>query len=171
MGFGFGEALSGATLLGGMVSAMGGISTGNAQKHAAYYNAARDRQAATLAEIAGREDAQLIRLQAERTRAQGLANMAAAGVDISTGSPILAAAQAAKYAEVDAAKAQYAGDLKAWGLRSDAQIEQYTGQQAQTQSRWNAAGGLLQSTAQAGYLAVLSQSHDPQYTNPFGVTH
>lgn len=160
-------ALQGLTLLGGVVSAMGGIQTGNAQKKAANYNAARDEQAAVLAIQAGKEDAKLIRLQSERSRAQSLANMAAAGVNISEGSPLLADIQAAKYAEVDAAKAEYQGELKAWGLRTDAQIERFQGEQAQKNSRWGAAGTLLQAGANFGYLTAVMKSDTTQPYSPF----
>lgn len=162
----FGTIISGMSLLGGVISAMGGIQTGNAQKKAAYYNAARDEQAAVLAIEAGKEDARLIRLQSERTRAQGLANMAAAGVNISEGSPLLADIQAAKYAEIDAAKAEYQGELKAWGLRADAQIERFQGDQAKTASRWGAAGSLLQAGANFGYLTAVTKSESQPYYNP-----
>ncbi len=166
--FNFGNIMGGITLLGGIMSAMGGIQTGNAQNQAAQYNAARDEQAADLAIVAGNEDAKLIRLQSERTRAQGLANMAAAGVDITSGSPMLADIQAAKYAEVDASKAKYQGELKAWGLRSDAQIERFTGKQAQTSSRWNAAGTLLQTGANSAYVMAVMGSKEQPYGSAMG---
>lgn len=162
----FGAIIGGLTLLGGVMSAMGGIQTGNAQNQAGEMNAAYMERSADLAIQAGHEDAKLIRLHSERTRAQGLANMAAAGVSISEGSPLLADAQAAKYAEVDAAKAVYQGELKAWGLRSEAQIERFTGKQAQRASRWGAAGTLLQTGAQFGYLSAVMKSPDSPYYAP-----
>ena len=166
----FGETFGGLTLLGGMMSAMGGLQTGNAQRQAANYNAAMDERAADLALAAGEINADNIRLQAERQRAQSLAGMAASGVNIAEGSPIIADAQAAKYQARDIALTRHAAQNEAWKLRAGAQIQRWQGKQAQKMSRWNAAGTLLTSSANAAYnYALLEQREQvPQpYYKPY----
>ena len=165
-GFNLGNIAAGATLLGGVMSVMGGLQTGDAQKKAAYYNAARDEQGAALVLDAGEQNAQLIKLQGDRQQAQGMANMAAAGVDISSGSPIMADAQAAKYVAQDMSRVRYQAALQAWQMRSEAQIERFTGKQMQRSSWWGAAGTLLQTGAQTAYVSQLTNSVNQPYVLP-----
>lgn len=163
--FTMGETFGGLTLLGGMMSAMGQIQTGNAQKQAAGYNATLTEQSADLAISAGEINAENIRLHASRQRAQSLAGMAASGVSISEGSPLIADAQSAKNEARDIALTRYEAQTKAWQLRGRAQIERWQGKQAQTLSRWGAAGSLLTSSANAFYTKAMLDMKDATQPN------
>src|SRR3546814_5227083 len=81
---------AGATALSGAVGAVGAISSGKAQANAAEYQAEVTQQQADQERIASRQDEEDFRRDQSRLLAQRRAAMGGSGVDMATGSPLLA---------------------------------------------------------------------------------
>lgn len=117
-------AIMGLQLVGGVMAGASAAAQGNAQLSAAYENARiQDENARRLADAAALEEQQGV-TAASRTRRQGriyrgqtLSGYAAAGVDVSSGSPLEALSELAKETEFQALQAKFEHDQKAWQMR------------------------------------------------------
>lgn len=161
------EAISaGASIIGGVVSAVGSIQQGQAAKQSADYNAkvasANAQQAknnATMAANAGEEQAAI---QSQKTKAavgSTLANQAAGGIDVNSGSAV----------DVRSSEADL-GQLDALTIRSNAAKEAY-GYQTQA-SNFTAQSGLdtaegknAQATGNLGAISTFLGSAGSAATN------
>lgn len=117
--------------IGGALKAGGSIMGGNAQKDAA------DAQAAQV-DVQARQKAKAIRYLAKQTLGTARADYAASGVDVNSGSPLVAAKTIKFNSEVDALNAIASGQAASASLRK-------SGSAAQTAGYLQGAGSLLGS--------------------------
>lgn len=90
------------------------------QRDLAFANASRARARANMVEQIGAEEAGMMILAGRQAQSQGVANVAASGVDGTSGSLATALGGATLAAELDAARMQANAALQAWGLRTEA---------------------------------------------------
>lgn len=132
-----------ASLAGTAVGAVGSILQGNAQEKAAGYQADLQRQQALDAKRRGS-----IAEGEQRTRTAQLigkqrAAMGASGIVADEGSFGDLLAQSAEYGERDAQRLRANASREAWGLRTQAGLTEFQGQQAGQMGLWGAGTSLL----------------------------
>lgn len=126
-----------------IISTTGVLSAGNDARNQADFQAATLTQQATRErEIATQEEIDL-RRRNSRTAAAGRAAGGASGVDFSTGTPLLAAADFAAEAELQALRIRSGGATSATRLRQQASLTSAAGKSAQTASFFQAGSSLL----------------------------
>ena len=132
-----------------VVSAVGAISAGNAADESAKYNAKILNQNAEVerAQSSVREDAQ--RRKSRQVLGAQRAAFAQAGTG-SGGSALDVMNQSSRDAELDALTMRYEGDLRARGLKAQAEGEKYQGRMAKKASYFKATGSLIGGAAK-GY--------------------
>lgn len=121
--------LIGATALGSVVSAAGAIQQGKAAQAQANYNAAlqnqqaeiQRQQAQTATEQAAANE-QAFRTQEERAMATRRAMLGGAGIETSTGSPLLTSQDFASEAELQALRIRNGGQVASTRLDQQAQL-------------------------------------------------
>ncbi len=128
---------AGAYFAGVYMSAVGKYQEGKTQKHAHEYNAQR-------AEERSKYEEEQTRLKWKRIIGQQLALYAKAGVDISSGSPLLIMSQTAAEGELEALNIRYAGE-------NEAQMQRWYGKRAMQAAKLAAWSTLL--TGGGGYTA------------------
>lgn len=119
---------------GGIMSAFGAYSSGQAQQQQSNYNAQVERQQAMADEAAQRRRSSAI-------LSQSRANIGASGVEIA-GSPLEVMAQSAADAELDALTIRYGGEMRA-------QQAEYQGRVARASGNTSAATNLLMGLSSA----------------------
>lgn len=144
-------------MAGAAISAMGAIAQGNAAKSAANYNAQINERDAVVALDQSRQDAYRVRLQGQQAQGSLLAGYGAAGVSTDEGSPLDVLRMSAANAKLDEETVRYKGRLKATGYYSEAALNRYSGETAQTQSRYRAASELLTGIGRAGVTYAAGQ--------------
>lgn len=138
-----------------VVKGAGSIMAGNAAKSAA------DDQAAQV-EQQTKQRARSIRYLAKQTLAAARADYAASGVDVNSGSPIVAAQTISYNSEVDTLNAIASGEANARSIRKTGKAQQQAGY-------WGAAGSLLGAFADASAVGGVSAGGQVSGTyNPAG---
>jgi hypothetical protein len=110
-------------LLGTAVQAFGQISAANAQGDALEYNAkVRDLEATQTTELGFRRE-EIQRRQGRKVLGQQLVDLAKAGVDTATGTPLLLAFDSAREAELEALKIRTDTVLRTDALKREAVLD------------------------------------------------
>lgn len=145
--FGLGEIAAGASLLGTGVSALGAISTGQANAAAANYqaevarnNAITAEQNAAYALQAGNQKATNESLKGRAEGQHLKAEIAANSIDVNTGSPVVAETTEQQKAQLDTETTRQDAALAAYGYR--AQSTNFT-----AQSQLDTAKAVFDTTA------------------------
>jgi len=133
----------GITALGTATSAIGQYQQGKAQKEAYEYNAAIERQNAIAAEKSAAHEEDLQREKADALKSRQRALYAKAGVDITSGSPLLVMSEDMERAERDAQAIRYTGNVKKTQHLNQANMYGYYGEQAETAGRTGAFSTIL----------------------------
>jgi hypothetical protein len=140
--------LIGLTVAGTVMQARGQWKAGNAARDVGDFNAQVAEQQAQDALTRGREDEQQFRLGVKSIVASQRAGFAGQNVDVTQGSAVDVQADAAFLGELDALRIRTNAGREAWGYRMDAENSRLQGKNAQSASRWNAAGTVLGGGAQ-----------------------
>lgn len=130
--------------VGTATSAVGQIKQGAAAQKAAEYNAAVQNNNAILAERQGEYEAKLHRADAAKHIGAMRAQFAASGLDINSSSAFDVLEESLMNAERDNLMIKHNAKVRATGLRSDAGLTLYEGQQRKAAAGWAAAGTSLQ---------------------------
>ena len=134
---------------GAVVSAVGAIQQGKAAKAAADYNATVSEQNAQIA----RNDAAMQAVQIERENALRLGAIRAAqgksGGVANEGSVLDVLGDVAAQGELERQQAIYQGELRARGFTNTAQLDRYSGRQAQSAGYMRAGAELLSGGSRA----------------------
>lgn len=152
-----GAALVPLMVIGGVMSAVGQIQAGNAAKKAGDYNATVQQNNATIskqnATYAGQEGEQNVATEQQKTRQQVsamLANQAASGVDVNSGSAVDVRASQEEVGMLDAsniranaARAAYGYQTQAYNFEQQAVLDKEQGKQAKKAAYIGAATSLL----------------------------
>jgi hypothetical protein len=133
----------GITALGTGFSAYGQYQQGKAQREAYEQNAEISRQNAIAAEkqAAYEEDIQREKANALKSRQRAL--YAKAGVDITSGSPLLVMAEDMERAEADAQAIRYGGNVKKTQYLNQANMLDWSGEQAYSAGKTGAFSTIL----------------------------
>lgn len=129
------------------LSAYGQYQQGKSAQSLAQYNATLDRRNADTARLQATAEEERFRRQAARQRGEQVGKIAASGVVVNTGSPLLVLADSAREAEMDALNIRYGGELKAQGLEANARSEEFQGKNAKRQGIIGAGSTLLSGAA------------------------
>lgn len=145
--FGVSGALAVASVLAAAGGAYATYSAAEAQSKAYKYNAEvadlQAQQARDAAKLEGETQAREDRRQQAAVRAA----IGAAGVEPNEGSPLLVLMENARAAKDAQNRIEYAGELRAAGLHSQADLQRFYGQQAKTMGAYGAGVSLLGSAA------------------------
>jgi hypothetical protein len=136
-----------ALLASAAVGAGSAIYQGQQQKEFANYQADQAEADAAAEKGAAQVRAERIRSIARKTRGTARADLAAAGVNVGEGTPLLIEQDIIKRGEEDAILGIYDGDDAARRLRAQAQGLRIQGQQAQTAGYINAGSSALAAGA------------------------
>lgn len=123
----------GASVLGGGVSAVGSIMGGQAAQAAANYRAQVARNMADHALAVGRVEAQRQGFKTASILGQQRAQQSASGIDVDVGSPVDVRATAAQLGELDTQTILNNATQKAWGLRTQATLDEFSGEASATE--------------------------------------
>lgn len=134
------------------LSSVGTIIQGNAAKNAGEYNAALSDYNASQTENNGAIELQQQQRKAEQVIGNARAEMGASGVSSTQGSSLEVLKQSASQAALDSLNIQAKTAAKAYGYRATGSIQRYEGEEAQSSSRFTAAGQLLGGVAQLAAL-------------------
>lgn len=116
-----------------------GVAANNAAKTNARYAELEGRYAMDAAQ----SNAADLRYKGQFLLGEERAAQAKAGVDLSAGSPVTAAAESARNIEYDALKIMRGGEYQRWGKKAEASIERARGKAAMTGSILGAGVSLL----------------------------
>lgn len=133
--FGVGEALAAVALVGTAASAYATYSSGQAQAEASDHNARLADMQAQQARDAAKIDAENQAEIAKRAQAGVRARIAASGVEMGEGSPLLVLMDNARQASLENQRILYGGELRAQGLEANAALSRYSA------GRYREAGG------------------------------
>ena len=142
--------LAGSAILGGaLVSAMGEAAQGQAAKGQAKFEAAVQQQQATRErQVAAGEERDFRRSQSALL-ARRRAVLGASGIDLSSGSPLLATSDFAREAELQAQRIRAGGATRATRLEQQAQLTKAAGVGAVEGSYLRAGSSLLSGAGRA----------------------
>lgn len=135
------------------ISSVGTVIQGDAAKNAGEYNAAVSDYNAAQTENDGAIALQQQQRKAEQVIGSARAQMGASGVSSTEGSSLEVLKQSASQAALDSLNIQSKTAAKAYSYRTTGAIQRYEGDQAQTASKYSAAGQLLGGAAQMAALA------------------
>ncbi len=142
--------IAGAGMAGSMFSAYNQEQAGKAQNSAYQQNAAMaESEAATIRESA-KYDEQLQLEAAQRLRSHQRLLYSKAGVDITSGSPLLTMAFDAGIAERDMGTTRYNADVKATKARNQASMYRFYGEEAERAGTTAAYGTILAGIGNSG---------------------
>ena len=127
---------------------IGAARSGVAAKNQADFQAADDRQRAVREREIAAEDEKDFRRQASRDAAASRAAQGGSGVVQSTGSSLLAAADFASEAELQALRIRSGGETKASRLEEQAKLTARTGKAARKRGFFRAGSSLLSGASQ-----------------------
>ncbi len=133
----------GFTALGTVTSAMGQIQQGKAQQEAYDTNAEIARQNAINVEKSATYEESIQREKADALKSRQRALYAKAGVDITSGSPLLVMAEDMERAEADAQAIRYAGNVKKTSYLNQANMNEFYGEQAYSAGKTGAFSTIL----------------------------
>lgn len=148
------SAAAAASLIGTGVSMAGQAQAAKAQTAANEYNAEVARVSALDAERRGSMAEAEHRTQSKRIIGQMMAESGTSGVVGSTGSGADVFAETAEYGARSAAAARISGGREAFGYRSQADIDAYSGRTASA-----LVGGRIAGTALSGAASVFKQNN------------
>ena len=140
----------GAMALGTVTSAVGQYQQGKAQKEAYEANAAIDRANATAVEKQAAYEEGIQREKADALKSRQRALYAKAGVDISSGSPLLVMAEDMERAEADAQAIRYSGNVKKTSYLNKANLSDFYGEQAYSAGKTGAFSTVLSGFGSMG---------------------
>ena len=141
-----------AILIGAGLSAVSAISQGQAAKKEAGFRATvAQQQAQREREVSDAEEEDFRRAQTTAL-AQRRAALGASGIDIGTGSPLLAASDFAAETELQALRIRSGGETRATRLEQNASLLRSSGRNAQRQGFMRAGSSLLTGFADAGFF-------------------
>lgn len=132
-----------ATAAAATVSAVGMISSGNAQARASNYNAEVEKQNGEMARQSAAAQAQQVERDNARKMGQITAAYGASGIDPNQGSPLDVMADVADEGELSKRLVLYQGEVDARAGLQRAQIDTMQGRAAQTAGYVNAGSTLL----------------------------
>ncbi|MDT8419344.1 MAG: hypothetical protein RQ754_02845 [Desulfuromonadales bacterium] len=140
-------------------AAVGGYAayqSGQTQKQAAKYNEKMGEYRALDAAQRGASEAAAKRDRARKIASQQASGMAAAGVDINSGTPLALLTETAGLGELDALTVTNNARREAWGYRAQGTLDRYQGKMAGRAGVLNAGGTFLggASNAYFGYKAA-----------------
>lgn len=142
------------TVAAGAVSATASIQQGRAQEQIAKANARLQRIAAQDAIDRGEVRKTLLRERVSVFKGRQRSVLAASGFELDTGSALDILEDTARAAEFDILTIGANAEREAFGLRSQAEIEEFRGRQLRRQSQFQAGATILGSGSRAtGFLA------------------
>lgn len=148
-------AISGAiAAVAAVVGAIGMVQAGNAQKKSADMQATVMGQQADYERQKAARDEEDYRRDASALAAQQRALLGAAGVDTSTGTPLLLQENLAGEAEYQALKIRSGGELAATRMEQQSTIVRYEGKQAQRAAYFGAGATLLGGASKAASMGA-----------------
>ena len=130
-----------------VMGAVGQVQQGKQAKATAKYNAAIESQRAADTEERGRNEEARIRREGEGAKGRQIAQLAANGIEISTGSASDLIADTAMMTELDALTVRSNTEREAAGLRSSSESLLAQGSNAQSNANFGAAGSLISGAA------------------------
>lgn len=136
-----------AAVAGAAVSAYGAVKQGQAQKEANEYNAQIAEENAAAAKKKAEYDAETSALEWKQLLGKQAALYSKAGVDISSGSPLLTMSFQAEQAERDRQAILYEGKTSSESALSQASLFRFYGSNASAASTYSATSSLLSSLA------------------------
>ena len=140
----------GVSLLGTGLSAYGQYRSGQAQKAAYDYNAkVAEGEAVTASAGAAREE-EVHRAKLQRMLGTQRALYGAAGVDITSGSPLLTMMSTAEEGEREAEFIKYGGEVSATEKLNEARLNKFYGKQAYKSGLWGAGSTFFTGLGSAG---------------------
>lgn len=139
------------------VSVIGGVQAANAQAASSMYSAQINDQNAKFAERRardalerGKEEEQRVRQEGAQLKGNQIAGMAAAGLDLSFGSPLDVLVDTTTGIELDAARVRRNADLEhddymrqGWSYRANASMDRASAKNAKTAGTIGAVGTVL----------------------------
>lgn len=123
---------AGAAALSSAVGAVGAISSGKAQANALEYQAEVTQQQAEQERVASRQEEEDFRRDQARAYATRRAAMGSSGVEMNTGSPLLASEDFASEVELQARRIRSGGELRATRLGQQAGLYESQASSAKT---------------------------------------
>jgi len=156
------------SLVGAMAAAAGAQQQANAQAQAAQYQAQVARNNATAEAYKGAERSQDVAIQGDYKLAQQRAAYAAAGVDVSTGSPVTVFGISSGRVAGDVAAEQYAGAINAQRWQDQATLKELEAVNARKAGDIAARGAIIGGItgAASGFFKAGSGFGSP--TSAFG---
>lgn len=136
-------------LAAGGLGLVGGISGGRAAGAQADFQARVNEQQAVRERQISREEEKDFRRVQSSNFAERRAAMGASGVDLSSGSPLLASSDFAVEVELQAQRIRSGGDIRATRLEQQAALTRAAGQAAQRQGILRGGASLLSGVARA----------------------
>jgi hypothetical protein len=130
----------GTSLLGTMVQARGAAQAAEGQRAAYQYNAQVGEMQAQDALSRGEQAVVRHNLQVKQLKGRQIANLAANGVDVTSGSALDILAGTDIMADIDAQVIRQNAEREAWGYRAGSTLDRYSASQ---QSPLLASGGTL----------------------------
>lgn len=143
-------ALVGAAVLGTVVSAIGAIKQGNAAKNQADAQAQVQRQQAASERAKAQLEASDFRKKSSAVAARNRAAQGASGLQIGTGSSLLAEEDFAAEADIQQKRIQLGGAIRGSRLENQARLTQAAGKSAKTASLFRAGSTVLSGVSRAG---------------------
>ena len=137
--------------IGAGISATAAIEQGQAAKSAADANASAQRQTAISAENSAAIQASGKQQATRKLIASQVTAAGAGGIDSSTGTPLTVEGQTAQMGELDSLRIINNAQRTAWGYNTQANIDEFQGNAAQT-GGYMSAGGTLLSSAGSAYF-------------------
>ena len=132
-----------AAAAGAAVSAVSSIQAGKQQDKVAAANARMAEYQAKQAKEAAELKASQYSREAERRMSAMRAGFAASGVSTAEGTPLLVLMESAEEVAKDELRIRRGGEMTAWGLLQEANIQKMSGTNAATQGYWGAGSSLL----------------------------
>jgi hypothetical protein len=136
-------------IAGGAATAVGTLAAGNAAKKSAYFKAAQEDMAANEARASSQRAAMEERRKGDLATSRIQALGAASGTDASSGDILKLSSDVEGRTEYQALADMYTGENRAEGLQDAAMGDRFSGDAAQTGSRYQAVGTLLSSGGSA----------------------
>jgi len=145
-----GTSVVAATVAGAAMSAYGAVKAGDDAKDAANFNADIQRKQAIQTENTAADNAAQQKEKGRRLAASQVAQGAAGGIETTSGTMSDLVAETTKYSELDSLRITNNAARQAWGYKSQADLDLYKGDQAQTAGYMNAAGSILGGLGSVG---------------------
>ena len=154
----------GLTGLGTVTSAVSQYQQGKAQQSAYEQNAEISRQNAVAVEKQAAYEEGIQREKANALKSRQRALYAKAGVDITSGSPLLVMAEDMERAEADAQAIRYGGNVKKTGYLNQANMYDWSGEQAYSAGKTGAFSTILGGLGSMGmnYLMLKKGTATPK---------